>query len=119
MNLDSCCSERIRTVLAYFAGVLGTFLIVGFLAWLVVRPGTEAPDAARAAARLKARQEIEAATAADLGRFAVDPNKENLARLGIDRAIEVLVAEWKDDAAAGRAKLLERLESSKKTASFE
>lgn len=119
MNLDSCCSEKTRTVLAYFAGVLGTFLIVGTLAYLVVRPGTEAPDAARAAARLKARQEIQAATATELAKFAVDPNKENLARLSIDRAIEVMVAEWKDDSAAGRAKLLERLESSKKTQSFE
>jgi hypothetical protein len=52
-------------------------------------------------------------------KFAVDPNKENLARLSVDRAMEVMVGEWSPGAAEGRAKLLERLEASKKTQSFE
>lgn len=111
--------EKSRTIVATFIGGLGTFLIVGILAVLVIQqPGTGLDEAAaqnRKATRLKVEQE----GTAELSKFAVDPNKENLARLSVDRAMEVLVAEWGAGSADGRAKLLERLEASKRTPSFE
>ncbi len=119
MSDSTCCTEKTRTVLAYFVGTLGAFLIIGAMAWLVVRQDTPPLDAALAANRKATRLKIDHEGAAELNKYAVDPNKENLARLSVDRAMEVLVAEWGPGAAQGRAKLLERLEASKKTASFE
>jgi len=119
MSESTCCTEKTQTVLAYFVGTLGTFLIVGTMSWLVVRQDTPAIDAAAAANRKATRMKLEQETAADLGKFAIDPNKENLARLGVDRAMEVFVAEWAAGSTEGRANLLARLEASKKTASFE
>jgi hypothetical protein len=119
MSDSICCTDKTRTVLAYFVGSLGAFLIIGAMAWLVVRQDTPAIDAAAAANRKTTRLKIESDGEAELNKYAVDPNKENLARLSIDRAMEVMVGEWGPGAAQGRAKLLERLEASKKTASFE
>lgn len=119
MSDNTCCSARMRKAAATFVGVLGSFLIIGVLAWLVVGQGGDEVDAAAAKNRLAIRQKLEQEAKAELGKFAVDGAKENLARLSVERSMEVLVAEWGDDAAKGRAKLLERLEASKKTQSFE
>jgi hypothetical protein len=119
MSDNTCCSARMRKVMASFVGVLGSFLIIGALAWLVVGRGEGEVDAAAAKNRLAVREKLEQEAKADLARFAIDGSKENLARLSIDRAMDVLVAEWGKDAGQGRAKLLERLEASKKTQSFE
>lgn len=119
MNQSTCCSEKTRTVLATFVGVIGTFLIVGALAWLVVRQDRPAVDAAAAANRKAVREKLDQEASVELGKFAIDATKENLARISVERAMEVLVAEWGTDSAAGRAKLLERLEASKQVQSFE
>lgn len=119
MSNDTCCSARTRKVAATFVGVLGSFLILGVLAWLVVGQGGDEVDAAAARNRLAVREKLEQEARGELGKFAIDGAKENLARLSIDRAMEVYVGEWGKDAAQGRAKLLERLEASKKTQSFE
>jgi hypothetical protein len=119
MSDSPCCSQTTRTVGAYFVGVLGTFLIVGGLAYVIVRQEVPAVDAAAAANRLVVRTKVDADTKADLNKWEVDPKAENHARLGVDRATEIFVAEWGKSSAEGRAKLLERLESSKKVASFE
>jgi hypothetical protein len=119
MSDSSCCSEKTRTILAAFVGVLGSFLIIGGLAYAVVTQGPPAVDAAAAANRASVRAKVDQETSADLNKWAVDPKMENLARLGIDRAVEVFVNEWGQSSAEGRKKLLERLENSKKVASFE
>ncbi len=119
MSDMKCCTEKSRTIAATFVGGVGAFLIVGALAWLVVKQPTAALDAAAAQNRKATRLKVEQEGAAELSKFAVDPNKENLARLSVDRAMEVLVAEWGAGSADGRTKLLERLEASKRTPSFE
>jgi hypothetical protein len=115
----TCCSERTRTLLVYFVGVVGTFLIIGALSWLVVRTPVDPLDAERAELRRRARQELGVQATRELAQFAIDPNKADLARLSIDRAIDVMVSEWKDGSEVGRAQLLERLEGSKELMSFE
>jgi len=119
MSESNCCGQQTRTILAYFVGGIGSFLIVGAMAWLVVRQDVPEVDAAAAVSRKVARLKVDQDAQAELGKFAIDPNKENLARLSVDRAMEVMVGEWSPGAAEGRAKLLERLEASKKTQSFE
>jgi hypothetical protein len=119
MNDTECCTERSRTIAATFVGGVGAFLIVGILAWLVVKQPTTALDETAALNRKATRLKVEQESSAELTKFAVDPNKENLARLSVDRAMEVIVAEWGSGSADGRAKLLERLEASKRTPSFE
>ncbi len=119
MSENTCCTATMRKVAATFVGVSGSFLIIGVLAWLVVGQGEADVDAAAAGNRLAIRQKLEQEAKADLGKYAIDGAKENLARLSIDRAMEVYVAEWGKDTAQGRAKLLERLEGSKKVQSFE
>ena len=119
MSDNTCCSQRTRTVGAYFVGVLGTFLIVGALAYGIVRQDVPAVDAAAAANRLQVRTKVDQDTKADANRWEIDPKAENHARLSVDRAVEIFVAEWSKGSAQGRSNLLERLESSKKIASFE
>ena len=119
MSDNTCCPARMRKAAATFVGVTGSFLIIGVLAWLVVGQGVGDADAAASGNRLAVRQKLEQEAMADLSRYAIDGAKENLARLSIERAMEVYVAEWGHDAAQGRAKLLERLEASKKVQSFE
>lgn len=115
----SCCSRPV-SALGWTVGVLGTFALLGALAHYSVRQDpTPALDRQREAARYQARKDLDAATAAELNKFAIDGTKENKAQLSVSRAMEVFLTEWKDDTAAGRAKLLERLEASKKAASFE
>ena len=119
MSELKCCTEKTRTIASTFLGGLGAFLILGVLAWLVVKQPTTGLDAAAAQNRKATRLKVEQEGAAELSKFAVDPNKENLARLSVDRAMEVLVAEWGASSTDGRAKLLERLDASKRTPSFE
>lgn len=119
MSDMKCCTEKTQMIVTTFVGGLGAFLIVGVLAWLVVREPATGLDLAAAQNRKATRLKVEQEGVAELSKFAIDPNKENLARLSVDRAMEVMVAEWGAGSADGRAKLLERLDASKKTPSFE
>ncbi len=116
---NGCCGNLGRLA-AWVVGVAGSFAIIGLLAvYTVKKTDTTALDAERARLRQQARREIDASVSVELTRYAIDPAKANKAKLGIDRAIELFISEWKDDSAAGRAKLLQRLEDSKKEQSFE
>lgn len=119
MSERSCCSEKTKTIAAYFVGVLGSFLIIGVLSWMVVGWHRDDLDAERGEARRKARTEIQVASRGELEKFAIDPNMADLARLSIDRAMEIFVQEWSEGSQAGREKLLERLADSKEIMSFE
>lgn len=119
LTKKSCCGGLLSAV-AWVGGVLGSFAIIGALAYNSVRhDSTVAVDAQRGAVRLQLRKELDASVGTELAKFAIDGAKENKAQLSIARGMELYLSEWKDDAAAGRAKLLERLEASKKAASFE
>ncbi len=119
LTKKSCWGE-LTTAVAWVGGVLGSFAIIGALAYHSVRhDSTVAVDAQRGAVRLQLRKELDASVSTELAKFAIDGAKENKAQLSIARGMELFLSEWKDDAAAGRAKLLERLEASKKAASFE
>ena len=80
---------------------------------------TTAVDAQRGLVRLQLRKELDASVGTELNKFSIDGTKENKAQLSVSRAMELYLSEWKEDASVGRAKLLERLEASKKVASFE
>lgn len=117
---SSCCCSGVLKTGAWMAGVLGSFALIGALAYYSVRVDpTPGLDAQREVARYQTRRDLDAAAAAEVQKFAIDGTKENKAQLAVPRAMEILLSEWKDDSAAGRAKLLERLEASKKAASFE
>jgi len=108
MNTEPCC-QKIRFG-AYAAGLLGTFLIVGFLVHVMQRH-TEAPSmsATRGAERMQILSEFNLANAP-----LVDPNKydwqdqpKGFVRIPIERAKELVLEEWKDPAAA-RSNLMAR-----------
>ncbi|MBM3879114.1 MAG: hypothetical protein FJ387_05275 [Verrucomicrobia bacterium] len=95
---------------AWFVGIAGTLLIVGWLTHFVVQrtrpPGI---DQARAELRLKNLAELRAENQTALTSYGwIDKNK-GLVRLPIARAIELTLARAQDPAAA-RQDLLERLE---------
>ncbi len=121
---DNCSNKRccagLPAAAAWLVGVAGSIAIIGGLAlYSVKQDPTPALDAQREAVRYQARRDLEAVTASEVNKFAVDGAMENKAQVSVGRAMEILLTEWKDDATAGRAKLLDRLEASKKKASFE
>jgi len=130
MNSNSSfCSDSCKTMTAWFIGVVGSFLIVGVLTWMVVRQNTDTPDTARAAERARLRAEIDATTAAKLhgplgeaGSYSMDPaalGKGNkVYHMPVARALTIAAEEWKNPA-EGRAKLIQRFDDSQKAQSFE
>lgn len=96
--------------LAWTVGVLGSFLVVGVLAWLLVvysRPA--APGEDRVALRLKNLRELRAAEVETVSHYGwVDPAK-GIVRLPVARAMELSVKEMADPAAA-RAERIARIE---------
>ena len=115
----SCCNSWL-TAAAWLVGAVGTFAVIGALAiYSTKKDPAPGLDRQREAVRYQARKDLDAVTTAEVNKFAVDGAMANKAQLSVNRAMEVMLTEWKDDTAAGRAKLLERLEASKKTASFE
>jgi hypothetical protein len=122
MSSSNCCSQTSKTTLAYLVGGVGSFLIVGALAWLVVRQPVSTADADRVAQRVKFRTEVEAATAAKVNGYALDTDAlakgNKVYHVPITRALEIAAQDFKDPA-AGRAKLIQRLEDKSKQQSFE
>ena len=115
----SCC-WGVLSKAGWMLGVLGSFALIGGLAYYSVkRNPSEGLEAQRETVRYQARRDLDAATHAEVQKFAIDPTKDNKAQLSVARAMELLLSEWKDDSVVGRAKLLERLEASKKQPSFE
>lgn len=109
-------------MLAYLVGGVGSFLIVGALAWLVVRQPVSTVDAERVSQRVKFRAEVEAATTAKVNGYALDTDAlakgNKVYHVPIARALEIAAQDFKDPA-AGRAKLIQRLEDKSKQQSFE
>jgi ABC-type protease/lipase transport system fused ATPase/permease subunit len=92
----------------YLVGILGAFLIVAGLVWLMQRY-TQAPplDAERAAERARNLVQLRAAEAESLNTIGwIDPAKE-IVRLRIADAMTLVEREWQDPATA-RSNLLAR-----------
>jgi hypothetical protein len=122
MSDSNCCNQKTRTVAAYLVGGIGVFLILGGLAYLVAGQTVPGVDSARAALRAKYRSEMEAAAKPILTGYSLDPDAlakgNKVYHVPVDRALEIAAEDFKDPA-AGRAKLLKRLEDKLKQQSFE
>lgn len=117
---SSICSEKCRTATAYVVGVIGSFLVIGVLAWLVVRSDATPVDAQRAAERKAFRAQVEAPNL-ELKSYGIVqgvPNAGGVYRLPVDRALEIAAKEW-GTSSEGREKLLKRLEAANTKPSFE
>src|SRR6516164_7913977 len=105
-----------RTGLAYVAGILGSFLIIGALVWAMRhfnQPPVLGED--RAAARAKALAELRADEADKLENGGwVDPVKGQV-RLPIRVAMKMVERDWGQNPAAARSNLLERVEKANVT----
>ncbi len=117
---SSMCTEKCRTVTAYLIGGVGSFLIIGVLAWLVVGNNPSPVDAQRAAERAKFRTEVEAPylELRTYGTVQGVPNAGAVYRLPVDRALSIAAQEWANPV-EGREKLLKRLEAANTKPSFE
>lgn len=99
-----------RAISAYILGILGSFLVVGILAWAIYRYTHPPPlGEDRAAVRAKALAELRAAEAEALSTPAWIDQGKGIVRLPIDRAMELVLEEWKNPAAA-RSNLVARVE---------
>jgi hypothetical protein len=101
-----------RTSWPYVVAVLGAFLIVGILVWVMSQYTEPAPlGQNRAAERAKALVELRAYEAEQLNNVGwVDPTK-GLVRLRIQDAMKLVEQEWGKDPAAARSNLIARVEA--------
>ena len=106
-DCKTCCGLS-----AYVFAVLGSFLIVGGLVWVMVQYTRPAPlGEDRAAARRKALQELRAANEEILNNpnYVWENPAKGIVRLPIDRAM-ALSFQWWQDPAAARSNLIARVE---------
>jgi hypothetical protein len=107
-RVESCCPKT-RTVITV-AVIIATFLIMGGLVKLMIAY-TSAPStsAARALERQKFRDDLRAEVANLTNSYAKLDAAKGVIRLPIQRAMELMVQEWRQPAAA-RSNLIERVE---------
>jgi len=93
---------------AYVVAILGTFLLVGLLVWLM-RSYTESPSAfaARSAERMQILAEFKAANGPLVDKYDWQDQAKGFIRVPVERAKELILEEWKDPA-AGRSNLMAR-----------
>ena len=96
----------------YIVTILGAFLIVGFLVWVMHQYTQPEPlGQTRAAERAKALAELRAYEADQLNNVGwVDPSK-GLVRLRIQDAMKIVEQQWGRDPAAARSNLIARVEA--------
>jgi hypothetical protein len=106
MNSESY-SQKTRLG-AYAAGLLGTFLIVGFLVWLM-QSYTEAPSivVTRAAERMQIMSEFKAANTPLVENYDWADQAKGFVHVPIERAKEMVLEQWQDPQ-AGRSNLMAR-----------
>ena len=106
MNPESCCQKT--RLGAYAAGLLGTFLIVAFLVWLMQSyAGAPSIAATRAAERMQIMSEFKAANAPLVETYDWADQAKGFVRVPIERAKEMVLEEWQDPLAA-RSNLMAR-----------
>jgi hypothetical protein len=108
MNQDRNCSCTKK--MAYAVGIVGSFLIVGGLVWLMIaktKPAGLGED--RAALRRKNLTEVKSINTEILDNYSVIDANKKIVRVPIKEAKSILIEEWKD-AKAGRSNLIARVE---------
>jgi hypothetical protein len=101
---------RTTSLFATLAGILGSFLIIAGLVWVMQRYTRPAPvDQARIDERKKARAETEQAAADALSTYGWVDEGKGIVRLKIDQAMELVLQEYKNPAAF-RTNLMARVE---------
>ena len=99
-----------RTIGAYVAGVLGTFLIMAGLVWIMYHFTQPPPlDESRYAERRKNLAEINAAAKEQLDNYGWIDQAKGIVRLPVTRGMELTIQESKSPAQA-RSNLIARLE---------
>jgi hypothetical protein len=106
MNSDNCCKKS--GLGAYVLAILGTFVLVGWLVWLM-RSYTQAPSpfAARSAERMQIMSDFKALNAPLVEKYDWQDQAKGFVRIPIDRAKELILQQWQDPA-AGRSNLMAR-----------
>jgi hypothetical protein len=91
-------------------GTLGTLAIMAILVLVLLR-ATRPEDiaAARARERVQVREDIRAAEAKATQQYAWQDAAKGIVRLPVERAMELVVREWQDPAAA-RSNLIARVQ---------
>lgn len=109
-----------KTVLATVVGALGAFLIIAALVVYMQRTFNPSPvGSARAEERLKISTALTAESTEALNNYGVVKADNGVYRLPIRQAITIWAGLNQDGNAAGRAKLIERLDASLKQVSYE
>ncbi len=120
MNDRAQRSDSVIGTLTVVAGGLGSLLVIGLLALYLVRSGQPQPvSTARAEERKKLWTELQAQNADVLNHYAILKADNGVYRLPVGKAMEVYATESHEGNAAGRARLLKRLENSTKAVTYE
>ena len=95
-------------ITTYVVGILGTFLVMALLVWLM-RSYVSAPkpEEKTAADRMAILQQFKADNAPLLEKYGWQDAARGIARIPVERAREIFLSEWQDPA-AGRSNLLAR-----------
>jgi hypothetical protein len=106
MNPESCFQKT--RITAYVLGILGTFLVMGFLV-VLMRNYTAMPSIAadRGAERMKILADFKAANAPLLEKYDWQDKDKGIVRVPVARAKELVLDEWQNPAAA-HSNLVER-----------
>jgi hypothetical protein len=100
MNLPRCCADKVLVV-AYVLGALGTLLIMAVLVNFMHRYTRPEPiTQTQADQRRKNLADIRTTSSNELHTVAWRDQPKQIARIPIDRAIELTLNEWKSPAAA-------------------
>ena len=110
MNNECCgCADKARYA-AYVAAILGSFLIMAGMVWLMQHYTRPAPlDQKRAEERRKTLADVKAANTESLNNYAWIDQPKGIVRLPISRAMELTLQQWKNPAAA-RSNLIAQVE---------
>ncbi len=96
----------------YVVTVLGAFLIVGFLVWVMHEYTQPAPlNQTRATERAKALVELRASEAEQLSTAGWLDQTKGLVRIPIADAMKIVEQEWGKNPAAARSNLVARVEA--------
>ncbi|MDB6125695.1 MAG: hypothetical protein JWQ71_4688 [Pedosphaera sp.] len=101
MNNSQSKCKCSAAVLAYSVAILGAFLIVAGLAWLMyssTRPAPLGED--RSIARKKALTDLRSANAETLNSYGWQDQAKGIVRLPIDQAMKLAEQKWQNPAAA-------------------
>ena len=111
MNSQDKSCGRCGIAFAYIVGILGSFLIVALLVWVMHHYTQPAPlGEDRAAFRAKTLVELRAAETEALNNPGWVDQTKGLVRLPIEDAMKMVERDWGQNPAAARSNLISRVE---------